>query len=74
MNTPENRRRILRLPEVRERTGKPTSSIYALVSRGEFPAPIPLGPRAVGWLEEEVSAWVEARIAERVAKRKGTAA
>jgi prophage regulatory protein len=24
----------------------------------EFPLPIPLGARAVGWIEEEVDAWL----------------
>jgi hypothetical protein len=30
-----------------------------------FPAPVPLGPRAVGWLETEIMEWQERRIAER---------
>jgi len=31
---------------------------------GTFPPSIPLGPRAVGWDEAEIDAWIEARIAE----------
>lgn len=31
---------------------------------GEFPAKVSLGPRAVGWAEDEISAWIEARIAQ----------
>jgi prophage regulatory protein len=57
--------RILRLAQVRERTGRPTSSIYEDIAAGTFPAPIPLGRRAVGWLEDEINDWLEARIAER---------
>ena len=53
---------ILRLPAVKQRTGQSRSTIYAKLARGEFPAPISLGPRAVGWLESEVSAWIEQRI------------
>lgn len=58
-------RRILRLPEVEQRTGKKHASIYAAIAAGTFPAPIPLGKRAVGWLEDEIDLWLEARIAER---------
>jgi len=27
-----------------------------------FPKPVPLGPRAVGWLESEVSEWIAGRV------------
>lgn len=57
--------RILRLPEVMDRVGLGRSMIYAYVSRGTFPAPIKLGPRAVGWVETEIDAWIEVRITER---------
>jgi prophage regulatory protein len=53
---------ILRLPSVKARTGLSRSSIYAFVSRGEFPSPIALGARAVGWNSESVDAWIAARI------------
>jgi prophage regulatory protein len=56
---------VLRLPEVQKRTGKKHASIYAAIAAGTFPAPIPLGPKAVGWLSEEIDAWIAARIAER---------
>jgi len=54
---------ILRLPAVKSRTGLSRSTIYLRLSRGEFPKPIALGPRAVGWLENEVQEWLEQRIA-----------
>jgi len=54
--------RILRLPEVLRRIGLKKSAVYARVAAGEFPAPIPLGARAVGWLEAEVDEWLKARI------------
>jgi len=54
--------RFIRLPEVITRTGLKRSSIYAAVQAGTFPAQIPLGERAVGWDESEVSAWIESRI------------
>lgn len=59
-NTSEER--ILRLREVLERTGLSRSMAYALAKDGLFPRPINLGPRAVGWLASEVSAWIAARV------------
>lgn len=53
---------ILRLPQVKNRCGLGRSCIYEKISRGEFPRPISLGARAVGWLESEVDAWLAARI------------
>jgi prophage regulatory protein len=58
-------RRILRLPEVVERTGLPVSSIYEQMNTGTFPRSVSIGTRAVGWVEDEVAAWVESRITER---------
>ena len=52
---------ILRLPSVRERTSLGRSTIYAMIDRGEFPRPIRLGARAVGWYESDVTAWMAAR-------------
>lgn len=60
--------RIIRLPEVINRVGLKRAAIYLYVGRGEFPKQINLGPRAVGWLEHEVDAWVTARI--EVTRRK----
>lgn len=54
---------VLRLPAVIARTGLSRSSIYAAVARKQFPSPVSLGARSVGWIESEVQAWLEARIA-----------
>ena len=40
---------------------------------GTFPKPIPIGPKARGWLSSEVEQWVEARKAARDAARAGRA-
>ena len=53
---------ILRLPATCERTGKSRSSIYQGIPDGTFPRPIKLGPRSVGWLEDEIDAWIQQRI------------
>jgi len=54
--------RILRLPEVKERTGLSRSTIYQRISTGDFPKPISLGGRAVGWVEAEIEEWLQGRI------------
>ena len=51
--------RVLRLRDVKARTGQATSTIYAAMASGKFPKPIPLGERAVGWLEAEIDSWIE---------------
>lgn len=53
---------IIRLPQVRERTGLSRSTIYALIKAGQFKAPISLGARAVGWLESDISEFIESRV------------
>lgn len=53
---------ILRLPVVKIRTGLSRSTIYLRVSRKCFPEPVSLGGRAVGWIEDEIEAWLKAQI------------
>lgn len=53
---------ILRLPNVKARTGLSRSTIYAMIKDQRFPQHIRLGARSVGWLENEVEAWIESRI------------
>lgn len=56
---------FLRLTKLMERTGWSRASIYRLVAKGEMPAPYLLSPtgRAVGWLESDVDAYIESRVA-----------
>jgi prophage regulatory protein len=56
---------ILRLPGVKKSTGLSRSSIYDKMKRGEFPAPVKIGQRAVGWIEAEVEAWLKTRMQAR---------
>ena len=53
---------ILRLPAVKACTGLSRSGIYLKVSQGTFPKPISLGPRCRGWVEAEVSEWIERQV------------
>jgi prophage regulatory protein len=52
---------VLRRPAVEARTGLSRSTLYAMMARGEFPQPVRLGLRAVGWRESDVTEWLESR-------------
>ncbi|MDM7858753.1 AlpA family transcriptional regulator [Thiopseudomonas sp. CY1220] len=63
---PARQQRILRLPEVKAKTGFGRSTIYAPFyikrgANGEFPRSIHIGARAVGWLESDIDQWIETR-------------
>jgi len=69
-----NSTRILRRQDVRNRIGLPKSTIYALIKKGQFPAPIKLSERNSGWLESEIDSWVSERVqASRPATSSGSA-
>ncbi len=55
-------RRFLRLPEVKERVGLSRTNLYEKIKTGDFPKPYPLGPRAVGWLSDDIEKFIESRI------------
>ncbi|MQA21528.1 AlpA family phage regulatory protein [Rugamonas rivuli] len=56
--------RIIRRKQLEERTGLSRSSIYDRLSVSSprfdpsFPRAIQLGPKAVGWVEAEIDAWL----------------
>lgn len=53
---------FLRRKQVETRTGLSRSTIYQYIKDGVFPKPVPLGLRAVGWLESDVSKWIATRV------------
>jgi prophage regulatory protein len=55
---------IFRREQVEAHTGLGRSAIYALMARNEFPRPVRLTAKAVGWRRDEIEAWVDSR--ERV--------
>jgi prophage regulatory protein len=57
--------RLIRLKEVMHCSGLARSTIYKYVAEGTFPKPVPLGERAVAWIEAEVDAWIDNRIKHR---------
>jgi prophage regulatory protein len=60
--------RIIRKRDLPTFTGLQRTALDDLIRAGKFPKPIPLGNRAVGWLEHDVALWQ----AERIARRDGT--
>ena len=53
---------FLRLKQVVLTTAMSRSWIYAAIRRGQFPSPIRIGSRAVGWISDEVQSVISARI------------
>lgn len=64
---------IIRRTQLEKKLGLSRSTIYAKLKPNPkrptdydptFPRPIPIGAKAVGWIEEQVDAWVEAQAAK----------
>ena len=55
---------FIKLPEVKRRTTLSTTEIYRRLEAGSFPKQIRLGAKSVAWLEHEVQAWIDDRVAE----------
>jgi prophage regulatory protein len=56
--------RILRLPQVLDRTGLSRSSLYRLHAAGSFPRRVQISQRSVGWIESEVDAWLASKVGD----------
>ena len=52
---------IIRRKEVEQRIGLACSTIYAMMARGDFPRPIKIGQRAVGWRSKDIDNWLSDR-------------
>jgi prophage regulatory protein len=50
---------IFRRRQLEKQLGLTRSSIYKMMEDGEFPRPIKLGRRAVGWRADEVAYWLD---------------
>lgn len=50
--------RIMRRPEILNLTGLSRSTIYRLINSGDFPQPVSLGLRSVGWHSEDVYSFI----------------
>lgn len=65
---------LIRLPEVLRRTAMSRSSLYVLTARGGFPPPVKIGPKSSAWVESEVEAWIQSRIASSRPNGRGATA
>jgi prophage regulatory protein len=57
----DNRKYILRMPQVLEQVNLSRATVYKMIRRSEFPQPVQIGQRSVGWLPEEVNSWLRSR-------------
>lgn len=53
--------KIYRLPDAMAVTGLCRTSLYNALAANDFPEPVKLGKRAVGWLESDLDDWVATR-------------
>ncbi|MGW8464236.1 helix-turn-helix transcriptional regulator [Pseudomonas sp. CLCA07] len=63
-NPPTPARRFIKRQEVESITGLSCTEIYRRIAADIFPKQISLGPKCVVWIEAEVLAWCDERIAE----------
>ena len=68
--TPNQLNRVYRLRELPQFVGLRRTVIAGMVKSGDFPKPIKLNAsgRSVGWLEEDLIEWQNARIKARKSK------
>lgn len=53
-----NGTRVLRLPQVKMKTGLGRSTIYERMEAGTFPKSFKIGVRSIGWSEKEIDDWI----------------
>ena len=63
-NSTTTTRRFIKRQEVESITGLSCTEIYRRVAAETFPKQVTLGPKCVVWIEAEVLAWCDERIAE----------
>ncbi|MFK3644205.1 helix-turn-helix transcriptional regulator [Pseudomonas protegens] len=65
--------RVLRLKQLSERIGLGRSTIYDRMDAqsprydATFPKPIKLGAAAIGWIDSEITTWIEQRMSAKEA-------
>lgn len=51
--------KVIRLEEVMKMTSMSRTSIYTYIKQAAFPKPIKLGARSIGFILDEIEAWIE---------------
>lgn len=54
---------ILKLTDVIKATGLARSTVYKLINENRFPKQIKLTSFSSGWLQSEISQWIDERVA-----------
>jgi prophage regulatory protein len=57
--------KVIRLRDLPNYVGLGRTQVEQLISEGRFPKPVKLSTRRIAWLESEIIAWQQDRIAER---------
>lgn len=55
---------IIRKPQLLDRLGFSKSTLYKMISKGEFPPPVHISTRVSGWPSSEIDDWIKQRVAE----------
>jgi prophage regulatory protein len=50
---------LLRMPEVRKRTGLSTASVYRKLAEKTFPPQVRLGPKMVAWYQSDIETFIQ---------------
>lgn len=64
-DTKQDPTRVISAKELTRRVPYSAVQIWRLEKAGAFPRRIKLGPNRVGWVEEEVEAWLRDRMQDR---------
>ena len=51
--------KLIRRHQLEANLGISRSTIYQMMASGEFPKPLKIGRRAVGWRVEDIEKWLE---------------
>lgn len=57
--------RLMRIREVLKLCGLSRTTLYREIKLRTFPAQVKLSARSVGWLQDDVMKWLDARVAQR---------
>ena len=52
---------VLHFKDVQRGVSLSRSAIYSRLADRDFPKPIQLGPRAIGWLQADIDGWIKTR-------------
>ncbi|WIJ48711.1 helix-turn-helix transcriptional regulator [Enterobacter roggenkampii] len=57
-NITDKHPKLIRLPEVKRRTGFGKTWIYTLIRAGKFPKQVKTGLRSIAFIESEIDEWI----------------